>query len=67
MPDLWNRELPGGLLDDGDSPAETAARGRGGDRTRAPYLIATGEVGSSGASVGLLHVQAPAGPTASSR
>ncbi|MEU9822855.1 NUDIX hydrolase [Pseudonocardia alni] len=26
VPDLWNWELPGGLLDEGESPAQTAAR-----------------------------------------
>lgn len=26
VPDVWNWELPGGLLDPGESPAETAAR-----------------------------------------
>jgi 8-oxo-dGDP phosphatase len=27
VPDVWNWELPGGLLDEGETPAETAARG----------------------------------------
>src|SRR5262245_4495852 len=26
VPDLWNWELPGGLIDEGESPADTAAR-----------------------------------------
>lgn len=26
VPDVWNWELPGGLIDDGEEPAETAAR-----------------------------------------
>ena len=26
VPDVWNFELPGGLLDEGETPAETAAR-----------------------------------------
>lgn len=26
VPDLWNWELPGGIVDDGEDPAETAAR-----------------------------------------
>lgn len=26
VPDVWNYELPGGLLDEGETPAETAAR-----------------------------------------
>ncbi|ANY06389.1 NUDIX hydrolase [Pseudonocardia sp. HH130630-07] len=118
VPSLWNWELPGGLLDADETPAETAAReveeetgyrprsvehlvtfepmagtvrsahhvflARGAERTaepternegtfrwvplaEVPGLIAAGEVGNSGALVGLLHVLALSGPAAASR
>jgi 8-oxo-dGTP pyrophosphatase MutT (NUDIX family) len=115
VPDLWNWELPGGLIDAGEEPAATAAReleeetgyrprsmehlatfepmagtvrsahhvflARGVERIGAvrelnegtfewvslaevPDLINRGQVGNSGALVGLLHLLALSGPTA---
>jgi 8-oxo-dGDP phosphatase len=112
VPDLWNWELPGGLIDDGEEPSATAAREveeETGYRPRAlehlatfepmagtvrsahhvflargavyvgdpaernegifewvpladvPVMIRQGQVGNSGALVGLLHVLALSG------
>ncbi len=115
VPDVWNWELPGGLLDAEESPAQTAAReveeetgyrpralehlvtfepmigtvrsahhmylARGATRvaeaselnegtfewvelSEVPELIAKGRIVNSGSLVGLLHVLALSGPTA---
>lgn len=115
VPDLWNWELPGGLVDAGEEPVKTASReveeetgyrphsmehlvsfepmagtlrsahhvflARGvewvGEASEmnegtfqwmpladVPALIHQGSVGNSGALVGLLHVLALSGPTA---
>lgn len=113
VPDLWNWELPGGLIDDGEQPATTGAReveeetgyrprsiehlvtfepmagtvrsahhvflargaewvGEAEELNEGTFewvplkdvadLIRRGEVGNSGALVGLLHVLALSGP-----